>query len=86
MQLSTMFTSATTKDFKISLSIMCLDMMHLEAVMLQDIYTAFGNPLRLVELANLQFSLGQLLPARASNLMVQRKSLSPLATQLFAMS
>lgn len=29
-------------------------------LMLQEVYTAFGNPLRIIELANLQYSLGQL--------------------------
>ena len=28
-------------------------------LMLQEVYTAFGNPLRIVELANLQYSLGE---------------------------
>jgi len=51
------------------------------AVILQDIYTAFGNPLRLVELANLQYSLGQL--EQADRLLTQaqhsyQKSKDPL--------
>ena len=29
-------------------------------LMLQEVYTAFGNPLRIIELANLQYSLGEL--------------------------
>lgn len=29
-------------------------------LMLEEVYTAFGNPLRIIELANLQYSLGEL--------------------------